>query len=656
MPFLQVIHGDDCGTVHEVAGNACTIGRHPECNIVLDSRSVSRVHARLVATQEGWFVEDAESHNGTSLNGSRLTTRTRLNDGDEIRIADTVFLFSQRRPPAGVASEAPSSSRIAAIPVDHDSSSSRTILNSEGKLRALHNLGRVLAKHLTIDELLPKALDVLFDILPIATHGAILLKDVPTDTLVIRVAKRRDGQSSSKHLLSMSLAERALAAREATLGSDTLHEHREGASREQPAPAAQSVLSGPMVDESGQPFGVVQVVSARDRGKAFTHEDLDLFANVVSQVGLAIENVELVGRLVVREERYRSLVDHAPLCIHEIDLRGCLLTMNAMGLRMIGAGQEEDIVGRPYLDCVAERDRARVASLFEQAILGTASRFEFAARLNGQDRHVDSSFIPLWCGRGKVEKVLGYTLDITERKQAQELQQRLTEELQRSNRDLQEFAYVVSHDLQAPLRAVRGFAELLHARLKDQFDEEAHELMGYIVESARHMQDLIKGLLDYSRVQTRGKPFELADVAAVVRQAMSHLRLEIEDTSAVVTVGELPSVMADRTQLVQVFQNLIDNAIKFRRDGPPWIYVQGEKQGGDWVFAVRDNGIGIPPDHVQRIFGVFRRLHLREEYPGIGMGLAICKRIVERHGGRIWVESEVGQGSVFYFTLPVVPV
>jgi PAS domain S-box-containing protein len=654
MAFLQIIHGEGRGAVHELAGSSCTIGRQSECDVVLSSRSVSRVHARLVATKEGWFLEDAESHNGTSLNGSRVTTRTRLHDGDEIRITDTVFRFSLRRPTEGVADEAPSSSRIAAIPVDQGSTASRTVLNSDGKLRALQNLGRILAKHLTIDELLPKVLDVIFDILPRAAHGAVVLRDVPTDTLVIRAARRRDGTSPSKQSLSMSLAEQALETREATLGSDTFHAPHE-AGRDKPEAVVHSVLSAPMLDETGRSFGVVQVVSGRDPAKAFTREDLDLFASVVSQAALAIENVELYQQLLAREERYRALVDRAPLCIHEIDVKGTLLTLNAAGLRMLDKTHEGEVVGRPYLDFVADQDRARVASLFSRALQGQASTFEFTALVNGQVRYFDSSFIPLRLGREVVAKVLGYTVDITERRAAQEAQQRLTAELQRSNRELQDFAYIVSHDLQAPLRAVRGFAELLHGRVKDQFDEEANELMGYIIESARHMQDLIKSLLDYSRVQTRGKPLEPTDAAAAVRQAVSHLRLEIEDTSAVVTLGDLPTVMADHTQLVQVFQNLIDNAIKFRRDGPPRIHVQAEKQGGEWLFSVRDNGIGIPPDHVQRIFGVFKRLHLREEYPGIGVGLAICKRIVERHGGRIWVESEVGQGSVFYFTLPVIP-
>ena len=245
--------------------------------------------------------------------------------------------------------------------------------------------------------------------------------------------------------------------------------------------------------------------------------------------------------------------------------------------------------------------------------------------------------------------------------QANEALRDRTEALERSNRELQMFAYVASHDLQEPLRMVSSYTQLLARRYKDQLDADANDFIHFAVDGANRMQRLLNDLLIYSRVSTRGKPFEKIYCEVVFDQALDNLRLAIQDSGAVITHDPLPTVMADESQLAQLFQNLIGNAIKFHGDQPPRIYVSakllpplesGEGQGGGWQFAVRDNGIGMEPQYFERIFVIFQRLHSKEEYPGTGIGLAICKRIVERHGGRIWVESEPGEGSTFYFTLP----
>jgi two-component system, chemotaxis family, sensor kinase Cph1 len=242
--------------------------------------------------------------------------------------------------------------------------------------------------------------------------------------------------------------------------------------------------------------------------------------------------------------------------------------------------------------------------------------------------------------------------DITERKQAEAALTRQAEELTRSNTELQQFAYVASHDLQEPLRMMASFAELLAKRYKEQLDADANEFIDYIIDGAARMQRLINDLLSYSRVGSRGKDFAPTDCAAVLRTVCANLRAAIEESGAVVITDSLPTVMADETQLVQLFQNLLGNAIKFRGDKPVLIYVGAERRGNDWLFQLRDNGIGIEPQYVERIFLIFQRLHGRGQYPGTGIGLAIAKKIVERHGGRIWVESEPGKGSIFYFTLP----
>jgi len=243
-------------------------------------------------------------------------------------------------------------------------------------------------------------------------------------------------------------------------------------------------------------------------------------------------------------------------------------------------------------------------------------------------------------------------VELDERRRTEQQLARYSQELARSNAELEQFAYVASHDLQEPLRMVASFTQLLAKRYRDRLDQDAHEFIGYAVDGATRMQRLINDLLAYSRVGTRGKPFQLKDGNDVFRQARDNLTKAIEDSGALIFTDHLPSVKGDEMQLIQLFQNLMANAIKFRGPESPQIQVSAAKNGREWVFTVKDNGIGIAPEHQERIFSIFQRLHQRSEYPGTGIGLAMCKKIVERHGGRIWVESQVGAGSTFYFTIP----
>jgi PAS domain S-box-containing protein len=241
-----------------------------------------------------------------------------------------------------------------------------------------------------------------------------------------------------------------------------------------------------------------------------------------------------------------------------------------------------------------------------------------------------------------------------------------SQELARSNAELEQFAYVASHDLQEPLRMVTSYLQLLERRYKNQLDANADQFINYAVDGARRMQTLINDLLNYSRVSSRGQPFMPVNCSVVLEQAIANLQIAIQDSKAIVTHDPLPEVMADATQLIQVFQNLIGNAIKFCRHQQPRIHIGVAKPDGnlngeslnliplanEWLFWVCDNGIGLESQYAERIFIIFQRLHGRDKYPGTGIGLAICKKIIERHGGRMWVESKLGQGSTFYFTIP----
>jgi len=239
----------------------------------------------------------------------------------------------------------------------------------------------------------------------------------------------------------------------------------------------------------------------------------------------------------------------------------------------------------------------------------------------------------------------------TKRRQAEYELQETAAKLARSNADLEQFAYVASHDLKEPLRAISGSVQILQERYSKTLNQDADEVIKHTVEGATRMQTLIDDLLTYSRLSIREAPLEPADCSQVVQTALANLETAIQESKAVISQDLLPVVKGDSTQLLQVFQNLINNAIKYRSERTLKVHVGVEEQATEWLFSVRDNGIGIAPQYATRIFRIFQRLHTRKEYSGTGIGLAVCKKIVERHGGRIWVESEPEEGSTFYFTL-----
>ena len=243
-------------------------------------------------------------------------------------------------------------------------------------------------------------------------------------------------------------------------------------------------------------------------------------------------------------------------------------------------------------------------------------------------------------------------MDVTARKHAEAQLQRTIADLERSNTELEQFAYIASHDLQEPLRMVSSYTQLLDQRYGEQLDDKAKKYIHYAVDGAVRMQTLINDLLAYSRVGSQSRPPTATDSLAALNAASQNLTTLIEESQSLITHDTLPTLHADPSQLALVFQNLLSNAIKFRGSEPPRIHVSAKKILGHWLFSLKDNGIGIEPQHAQRVFVIFQRLHTRAEYPGTGIGLAVCQRIITRHGGKIWFDSTLGQSTTFFFTLP----
>ena len=357
------------------------------------------------------------------------------------------------------------------------------------------------------------------------------------------------------------------------------------------------------------------------------------------------------------EEQLRDLtqrltyhVDNSPLAVIEWGPDMRLVRWSREAERIFG-WKAEEVLGKRMEDFrwVYQEDQSQVTDVSSDLQTGTNPR-RFSANRN---YHKDGSVVQcewynssLLDDSGSLRSILSLVLDVTDRKQAED-------ELKRSNEDLRQFAYVASHDLQEPLRMVSGFLTLLQDRYKGKLDAKADEYIGFSCDAAAHMSRLIHDLLEYSRAGSKGFDPVPVDFAEIVRRAQVQLRAAIEDSKAVITHDSLPTLTADAAQMTQVFQNLIGNALKFRVKGRcPEVHIGIRQKDGAWIFQVKDNGIGIDLAHASRLFAVFQRLHTRDEYPGSGIGLAICKKIVERHGGRIWVDSEIGKGATFLFTLP----
>ncbi len=351
-----------------------------------------------------------------------------------------------------------------------------------------------------------------------------------------------------------------------------------------------------------------------------------------------------------------AIIDAAPVAMIMIDQNGAINFVNAEAERLFGYSQN-DFLGRTIEMLLPERLRHQHPALRKAFFANHQSRRMGEGRdLLGLRK--DGTEFPVEIGLRPVETsggvcVVSAIVDITERKRLEAVLQQSSEAMARTNQKLQQFAYIASHDLQTPLRTISGFVQLLQMNYEDKFDSRARDWIRRTVGGVKTMHTLITDILAYAQLDSVSQARVPTDFQEIFDEAVGLLGASICDSGAQVTCGKLPALDGDRLQLLQLMQNLIGNGIKYHAGGdpPPRIHVAAAEHDGEWFFSVRDNGIGIDSKHHEKIFDIFKRLHTEQAYPGTGIGLAICRRVVENHGGRIWVESELGKGSVFYFTI-----
>ena len=384
---------------------------------------------------------------------------------------------------------------------------------------------------------------------------------------------------------------------------------------------------------------------------------------LILEMGIDVTERKQAEASLHAASRYaRGLLEASLDPLVTISPEGKITDVNEATVKVTGMAREQ-LIGTDFSNYFTEPDKAEEGY---QRVFAEGFVTDYPLTV----RHKDGRLIDVLYNatvykneQDEVQGIFAAARDITEKKiteaelekyrlHLEDLVKQRTEELARSNKDLEQFAYVASHDLQEPLRAVSGFVNLLERQLKDSLNAKTKEYMNFTVDGVTRMQSLINGLLEYSRIDTRGKPPESTDSGKSLDNAILSLQTSIKESGAKITSDKLPTVNIDPVQLSQLFQNLISNAIKFRSENPPEIHVSANHQDNAWRFSVKDNGIGIDPQYAGRIFMIFQRLHTRKKYPGTGIGLSLCKKIVERHSGKIWVESEQGCGSTFYFTVP----
>ncbi len=378
-------------------------------------------------------------------------------------------------------------------------------------------------------------------------------------------------------------------------------------------------------------------------------------ARAVSVLGANGEISQWIGTCTDIEEEKReaeafaaraAIVEAADDAIIGEDLDGVIVTWNGGARRLYGYAADE-MIGRSEAVLIPSDLPNELGRILATIRAGETLEHHETVRVRKDGKRLDVSFTlsPIKDGQGEITGIAGIARDITDAK-------RLEAELRRSNAELEQFAFVASHDLQEPLRAMSGTVQILQRRYQGQLDARADEIITHAVAAVSRMQALVSDLLSFSRLNRHGDAFAPTDFGAVLRDVRANLEVAIAESGATITHDDLPVLIGDASQLRQLLQNLLSNAIKFRSEEKPLrIHIGAKREENRWLFSVRDNGMGIEPQYFQRIFIIFQRLHTRDEYPGTGIGLAVCQKIVERHGGRIWLESNGSDGATFYFTL-----
>lgn len=374
------------------------------------------------------------------------------------------------------------------------------------------------------------------------------------------------------------------------------------------------------------------------------------------------ERMELTMLLAAQQKRLENILSNVPGIVWESAVSPDAASqsvnfINEYAEKLLGYSREEWLTSPDFVKMIVypddlEASGKQVQAIYESGSLAGTVQFR-AITKDGRVLPIEAHYSLLTDERGNIVGTCGLMTDISQHKADENALRQSALDLKRSNEQLEQFAYVASHDLQEPLRMITSYLQLLERRYKTQLDADASEFIAYAVDGATRMKALINDLLAYSRVKTGEKNFKRFTMETALKQACNNLQVLITEQNAVITHDQLPEIFGDEAQFVQLFQNLLSNAIKFHNNQPPVVVIKSERVGHEWKLSVRDNGIGMEPQYLERIFVIFQRLHSKEQYPGTGIGLAICKKVVEHHGGRIWAESAPGVGTTFWFTIPV---
>lgn len=693
MALIRSLTGLQSGRVRQLKTGSLVIGRNPRCcDLVLDHFAVSREHARITVADGAAYLEDLDSRNGVLINGlpvpTGLTGRQRLYSGDRIRIATFEFIYEED-PSSGVhlSEQAGGNAEVlSTVHMGDDPSKPDVSRGIQEKQRTILRIVGGLPSAADPERVLPQILDRLFGSFPQATGGAIFLFEESSGNFLPAAVRRRDG-GDLPISVDRSVLRDVVAKRSALLTTESYPSEPQQAGETSTASYERSLLIVPLIDVD-RVLGLIQLEAARGIG-SFSEGDLDVLASVAGHLAHVIHNSRLHDAALRAqrselEQRFQGLIEGSiqgilvhrqfqPLFVNEAYARlfgytvAEILNLQSIMPLMAADDQERVMVSaaEPPSHCHlparyetrgVRRDGSEVwlekfvsvvdwvdGPAFQAAVIDVSDRKAAEDALRSAHAHLEEHVQQRTKELAEANRRLEW--EIAERKQKEE-------EFERSNRDLEQFAYSVSHDLRSPLRTIVNYCQLVRNEAAARLSAQESEFLDHAVEDARRMMRLLDDLLAYSRVSTQAESRRPTDVDAVLGEAIRNLRAEIFDRGAAVSRDPLPTVVCDATQLMVLFQNLIHNAITYRGPEPPSVHISAEERETDWLFNVRDNGEGIAPEHFERVFHVFQRLHTEDEIAGSGVGLAICKRIVERHGGAIWVESSPRRGSVFHFTIP----